>query len=266
MVGTIRDDSSNSFVLGNRLGGDRTFDGKIEIFRLATGVRSPAFIKFSSANMLEADNELTIESPVVSYNLTVTKSGGGDGTITSIPSGINYGADDTEDYLEDTVVYLTATPDATSSFVTWSGDVPAGHETDNPVAITMSAAATIDAEFSAPTIYTLTVTKAGLGTGTIVSNPVGIDFGADDTEDYTDDTVVYLTAVPDGGSSFTAWSGDVPGGSETDNPVAITIDGDKDVEATFAVEATFYGEINIQVGGADISSGGTKYFGTVYIV
>ena len=266
MVGTIRNDSSNSLAIGNRLGGDRAFDGKIEIFRFSSGVRSAAWLKFSSANMLEADNELTFSAEETSYTLTVTKSGAGDGTITSIPSGINYGTDGTEDYLSDTVVSLTATPDGTSTFTTWSGDVPGGHETDNPVEITMSAAKGVDAEFAAPTMRTLTVTKSGAGTGTIVSNPAGIDYGADDTEDYTNGTVVYLTANADGGSAFTAWSGDVEAGHETDNPVAITMNAAKGVNAAFAVEATYYGEINIQVGGVDVTSGGTKYFGTVYIV
>ena len=360
-------------------------------------------MKFSSANMLKADNELTFSAEETSYTLTVTKSGGGDGTITSIPSGINYGTDGTEDYLSDTVVSLTATPDGTSTFTAWSGDVPAGpelvtnggfasvttgwtavrstiasvaggqdgncleitrtgdpnqyayqqisgltigltysisgyvksgtsgneafvigildsgwaeitslsgtssgswvqssgtfattdstiilwlikssvtagtmlfdtvslfetHEIDNPVEITMSAAKAVDAEFAAPTMRTLTVTKSGAGTGTIVSNPAGINYGADDTKDYTDGTVVYLTANADGGSAFTVWSGEVPGGHETDNPVAITMSEARDVDAEFAVEATYYGEINIQVSGVDVTSGGTKYFGTVYIV
>jgi hypothetical protein len=49
-----------------------------------------------------------------------------------------------------TQVALTPLPDAGYSFAGWSGDVPAGHETDNPLIVTMSADRTITAVFSAP--------------------------------------------------------------------------------------------------------------------
>ena len=54
----------------------------------------------------------------------------------------------------------------------------------------------------------LTVTKLGTGTGTVTSNPVGIDCGTDCTEYYKIGTEVTLTATPDAGSVFAAWSGD----------------------------------------------------------
>jgi len=55
--------------------------------------------------------------------LTVTKAGTGSGTITSTRSGINCGADCSENYNIGTVVTLTATAAAGSTFAGWSDDV-----------------------------------------------------------------------------------------------------------------------------------------------
>jgi len=58
---------------------------------------------------------------VVTYALTVSKSGTGSGTVTSSPAGINCGADCTENYTSGTIVTLTATATAGSDFAGWSG-------------------------------------------------------------------------------------------------------------------------------------------------
>ena len=53
--------------------------------------------------------------------LSVSKSGTGTGTITSMPSGIYCGVDCTETYNNGTVITLTATPDSGSGFTSWTG-------------------------------------------------------------------------------------------------------------------------------------------------
>lgn len=55
------------------------------------------------------------------YNLTVTKTGNGTGTVTSSPAGINCGSDCSGTYNQNALVTLTATPDAGSTFDGWSG-------------------------------------------------------------------------------------------------------------------------------------------------
>ena len=56
-----------------------------------------------------------------SYLLSVSKSGSGSGTVTSAPPGIDCGSDCSQSYTYDTVVTLTATADANSTFAGWSG-------------------------------------------------------------------------------------------------------------------------------------------------
>ncbi len=80
----------------------------------------------------------------------------------------------------------------------------------------MDAAKSVTANFTGNTLTTSVV-----GGGSILrDNPGPYHYG----------DVVQLTAVPNTGWSFSAWSGDL-GGSI--NPTSITIDGDKSVTATF---------------------------------
>ena len=79
-------------------------------------------------------------------------------------------------------------------------------------------------------LFTLTVTKAGTGSGTVTSSPAGIDCGTDCSEDYQSGTIVTLTATPDSGSDLTNWSGD---SDCADGQV--TMDDNKACVATFQI-------------------------------
>jgi outer membrane protein OmpA-like peptidoglycan-associated protein len=79
--------------------------------------------------------------------------------------------------------------------------------------------------------YTLTVQKAGSGSGTVTSSPSGIDCGSDCTETYNAGTIVTLTAVAASGSIFEGWSG---GGCSGTGTCAVTMDTSKTVTATLA--------------------------------
>lgn len=79
-------------------------------------------------------------------------------------------------------------------------------------------------------LFTLTVNKAGGGTGTVTSDPAGINCGADCTENYPQDTLVTLTAHPGVKSYLVGWSGDCAG---TERTAQVTMDADRTCTATF---------------------------------
>ena len=80
--------------------------------------------------------------------------------------------------------------------------------------------------------YALTVNKAGTGTGTVTSDPAGIDCGMDCTEAFVSGTIVWLTAVPATGSVVADW----PEAEWCHTEVCgITMDTDKTVTATFTL-------------------------------
>ncbi len=148
------------------------------------------------------------------HALDVTVTGAGQGAVTSEPSGIDCAGDCTEDFAEGTVVTLTATAAAGSEFSGWIGD---GDCSDG--ALTMNGDRSCGATFDLVAQFLLTVTRAGPGTGTVTSEPSGINCGAHCTESFDDDTVVALTATAASGSRFDGWSGsaDCSDGSVTMN-------------------------------------------------
>jgi hypothetical protein len=75
--------------------------------------------------------------------LTITRGGSGGGTVTSSPAGINCGASCAASFPDGTLVSLTATPDAGSSFTGWSGAC-AG---TGVCAVTIQAATSVGATF-----------------------------------------------------------------------------------------------------------------------
>ncbi len=94
------------------------------------------------------------------HNLTVTKTG--NGTIISLPAGINCDTDCNELYTEGTVVTLKAIPDAGSYFNGWTGDcVSQALECK----VTMDAAKNVTANFTTtpPSVQTWAKTYGGTG-------------------------------------------------------------------------------------------------------
>ncbi len=83
--------------------------------------------------------------PPGSFNLLVSKSGTGGGTVTSSPAGIDCGSDCSETLADGSSVTLTATPAAGSSFAGWSGSGCSGTST---CTVVMSEARTVTAQFT----------------------------------------------------------------------------------------------------------------------
>ena len=138
------------------------------------------------------------------YALTITQASGG--TISALPAGPYHLNDE---------VTVTATPNAGYSFGAWTGDC-AGEP--NPCSLTMDGAKSVSATFT-QNEYALTITQAS--GGTISALPAG---------PYHLNDEVTVTATPNAGYSFGAWTGDCLGQS---NPCSLTMDGAKSVSATF---------------------------------
>jgi hypothetical protein len=70
---------------------------------------------------MDADRAVTATFTKV-WTLTASKAGPGSGSVSSSPAGISCGATCSSDFDDGTVVTLTATPLAGSTFTGWSGD------------------------------------------------------------------------------------------------------------------------------------------------
>jgi xyloglucan-specific exo-beta-1,4-glucanase len=175
---------------------------------------------------VSGDMSVTATFTEITYALSVFTAGSGSGSISLSPMGGSYSSG--------TVVTLTANPSGDSSFTSWGGDLSGS---SNPTTITMDSAKSVTANFALIT-YTLAVSKAGSGTGSVSLSPGG---GI-----YASGTVVTLTPTPGVGSSFTNWGLDLSGSS---NPTTITMDSAKSVEADFAlIEYTV--SVSASAGGA----------------
>ena len=143
----------------------------------------------------------------VGQPLTVAKTGGGTGTVTSSPAGINCGSDCGETYPGGTSVTLTAAPAAGSTFGGWSG---ACTGTSSTCVVTMSAARAVTATFNAVGNVVLQLDKTGTGSGTVSSTPAGISCTpnlASCSAAFAQGSSVTLTATAQAGSTFGGWSG-----------------------------------------------------------
>ena len=134
------------------------------------------------------------------HTLTVTPPAHGTVTGTGIACGTG-GSDCTETYDYDTVVALTATPDANYDFGGWTGACSG----TGACSVTMTAARTVGATFTIQR-HTLTVTPPSHGTVTGTGITCGTG-GSDCAETFDYGTVVLLAATPDATYEFGGWTG-----------------------------------------------------------
>jgi hypothetical protein len=193
----------------------------------------------------------TVTANFTAARLTVAKKGTGTGTVTSVASpqngtsgNISCGTTCFSNNAKDTVVTLTAVPDANSNFLSWVGCTSVSGVT---CTVTMTTAArTVTATFNSVTI---TVARNGAGTGTVVGTDPGatIDCGTTCTQKFPTGTVVHLQANnTDPTSAFTAWSGCT---SPSGNLCAVQATSNRTVTATFA--SNLLRVTLSRVGGAD---------------
>lgn len=176
------------------------------------------------------------EVDVERYLLTLILDGNGGGAVTSDPSGIDCNASGggscIANFIEGMVVTLTATADSGSTFVGWSGNLSG---TSNPVTLTITADTLVSATFALAQ-YELSVALDGAGSGSVTSDPPGIDCasgsGADCTEILDYGTIITLTATAGISSTFVGWNNACTGTGDC----IITMDNSKSVTASFGLE------------------------------
>ena len=123
------------------------FDENTDVTLTATPKPDSAFIQWTvscascgtnpvcSINMGESERNCgALFKPL--FKLNITKSGTGDGNISSSPAGINCGGTCSSDFVKGTTVTLISTPDMGSALIDWEGDCePCGTDPDCDIAM-----------------------------------------------------------------------------------------------------------------------------------
>jgi uncharacterized repeat protein (TIGR02543 family) len=156
--------------------------------------------------VMEGDTTVTATFTQEQYTLTTNAVGGG--SITKSPDQPTYVYGDT--------VIVTAVPNEKWIFVGWSDGLTG---TENPDTLVMEGDTTVTATFIKAQ-YTLTTNV--VGSGSITKSP--------DQPLYLSGDTVIVTAVPDPGWVFDAWSDDLTG---TENPDTLVMVSNTTITATF---------------------------------
>lgn len=168
---------------------------------------------------------ITVNYKLYEYYLNLDKSGSGNGKIkvndavqnTPYIKLFNYGAQ----------VKLEAVPDQGNYFISWEGDLTT---ITNPSTITISGGKNITANFSITPQYSLQINPGGNGSGKIKIE--GIVYLLPFSGTFFSGQEITMEAMPDAGSSFHDWSGDL---NNNTNPYTLVIDGNKNITSNFSL-------------------------------
>ena len=206
-----------------------TLSSKTAVKPTFTAPVGPATLTFSltveSSEATSSPATVTVNVAKPFYALKVTKSGNGQGTVTSSPAGISCGADCEESYESGKEVTLTPSPAAGSEFKGWSGACTG----TGTCKVTISAAREVGAAFALER-HSVSITVDGTGSGTVTSSPAGISCGAVCSGDFEHGTQLALSAFPAAGTAEAVWAGcDAVDGQ---GRCIITVDAARTVTAT----------------------------------
>jgi trimeric autotransporter adhesin len=183
--------------------------------------------------------------PTGSFGLSVTLAGTGAGSVSSSPAGITCPSTCSANFTSGTMVTLTATAAAGSTFAGWSGACSG----TGTCSVTMTAAKAVTATFNSVT-FPLTVTEAGTGSGSVGSSPAGITCPSTCSANFASGTVVTLTPTASAGSTFAGWSGACSG----TGTCSVTMTAAKAVTATFNLVTFALTVTEAGTGGGSVSS------------
>jgi hypothetical protein len=148
-------------------------------------------------------------APAARFALTVSETGGGNGTVAASVNGVDCGTACGTSFDSAAVVTLTATPGTGSVFAGWSGACSG----TGACQVTMSQAWTVTAIFNTA-FYRFTIRGGGTGSGSVTSSPSGINCtfihgaaGSGCAGVFPYGATVSLNPVAFDGNSFAGWSG-----------------------------------------------------------
>jgi M6 family metalloprotease-like protein len=198
--------SHNTWYVFNSWGGD------------ASGTTNPATVTMTA-------NKSVTANFIKCFGLAVMVASG-NGTVDADPAPNCVGSTDPDqiEYIEGTVVTLTALPSAGYAFGSWGGNFT---DSNNPLQVTMTGDYVVLANFT-QTCFTLSTNSSPAGGGSVTPNPAPNCPG--DSTKYSTGTTVTLTAAPNAGHTFSSWGGDASG---TVNPATVTMSADRSVTANF---------------------------------
>jgi hypothetical protein len=195
-----------------------------------------------------------LDASASEFNLTVTKTGDGSGTVTASPAGINCGSTCVYAYPSSTVVTLTASVVGNNALGAWSGGGCSGNGATCEVTVTEATEVTKSFTDTTPRNFNVTVSYTGTGTGT-TSPAAGVTA-------YANNATATTTQTPSDNSTFSGWSGTC--GCTGTGACAPTITADCSIIATWADNAKYtlsvayplHGEIvTSDVGGINCGGG-----------
>jgi hypothetical protein len=182
---------------------------------------------------LDEDTKVTAEFEQLPQKpLTVSKLGAGEGTVTSSPEGVDCGTTCSSTFNDGSTAILTATPAAHSTFTGWQvSGAPGACPGTGTCSVTMNAGQAVSATFAPIPQQTLSVSMGGNGSGSVVSDPTGIECGEFCSAEFDSGGIATLSAHPSPGSRFAGWSG---GGCSGTGDCEVTVGAGSSVTANFA--------------------------------
>jgi len=187
-------------------------------------------VNFSTAAVLGEDKVSTRYIwPVCGgqyWSMTVVKTG--PGTVVSTPVGIDCGGVCTGQFLNGTLITLTATPDTGAAVTGWSG---CANVSGNQCMVTINDAKSVTVAFGSAQ-YALDVSLSGSGSGSVASTPPGIACPGICQANFDPGTPVLLKAYPAVTSVFDFWSGACSG---QHGDCGVTMNAPASVDAAFSV-------------------------------
>jgi uncharacterized repeat protein (TIGR02543 family) len=240
---------------GGTVSGAGTYEYQSSVTAIATPATGYHFVNWTDAldNVVSTNASYTFNMPaenrtlvanflINSYALTVSKTGAGEGTVTSSPSGINCGSTCSASYEHGTSVTLTAATSTGNVFTGWSGEGCSGTGT---CVVSMTQARNVTANFD---IDYCTLTSSNLpSAGGAISGAGSYQCGS----------AVTLTATPNTGYNFSKWTNS--GGTQlsTNNPYMFTLSSSMTVNANYNYNEYTLTLLRDPSAGGSVSGAGT---------